>query len=526
MSKKKQKAKSIYNAESDEKDFQKTKRMFEFMQEHKRSQESIIEDIRQLLRPINERSLLLHIQSAIAAMPHREEVQMLKGMASPLRQMEYLIDLYYSTEDRINKDKINEDMWGQLISLLNEIEMSYFFTISGFEEDGFEQQREKAVSMATFIQAYSNPRFAYDEQVLERIQRHFIPFESEIMQEYGFGVDDIVRLLGHVEDLYNQKLTSCALQWETYRRDVSKWHAMTSFWIAKGIHDNKWAEQPEIRDMFQYISELGSVFLQPISQLYEVDVPRENVGSILKYLTYEKDQTTGRNIYYTDQRTYTSHPFIRIEDEYLCPVMKLSVEAVYDRLNVFLLNSKLKARYVAYKSKEVEAKVIEILDKIFPENAMRYAGYFIEPNKEQDILYVWDGFCFIIEVKDYAQRDPRIDPYKSFTRINDDFKRCIQKGFDQCRRVERVLLKDNDVVICNSPKCDNVAGIIRSEDIKDCFTIVVTRDTSAYIQTDLSNLLQKEPEAHYPWVVAIDDLEIFVMLLKKLKQENAVNAFS
>ena len=432
MSKKKQKAKSIHNAESDEKDFQKTKRMFEFMQEHKRSQESIIADIRQLLRPINERSLLLHIQSAIAAMPHREEVQMLKGMASPLRQMEYLIDLYYSTEDRINKDKINEDMWGQLISLLNEVEMSYFFTISGFEEDGFEQQREKAVSMATFIQAYSNPRFAYEEQVLERIQRHFIPFESEIMQEYGFGVDDIVRLLGHVEDLYNQKLTSCALQWETYRRDVRKWHAMTSFWIAKGIHDNKWAEQPEIRDMFQYISELGSVFLQPISQLYEVDVPRENVGSILKFLTYEKDQTTGRNVYYTDQRTYTSHPFIRIEDEYLCPVMKLSVEAVYDRLNVFLLNSKLKARYVAYKSKEVEAKVIEILDKIFPENAMHYAGYFIEPNTEQDILYVWDGFCFIIEVKDYAQRDPRIDPYKSFTRINDDFKRCIQKGFDQC----------------------------------------------------------------------------------------------
>lgn len=313
MSKKKQKAKSIRNTENGEKDFQKLKRMFEFMQEHKRSQESIIADIRQLLRPINERSLLLHIQSAIAAMPHRDEVPMLKGMASPLRQMEYLIDLYYSTENRTNMDKINENIWGQLITLLNEIEMSYFFTISGFEENGFEQQREKAVSLASFIQAYSNPKFAYDEQAIERIERHFTPFESEIIREYGFGVDDIVRLLVHVENLYNQKLTSCALELETYRRDSKKWYAITSFWEAKGIPLEKWAEQPEIRDVFLYMSELGSVFLQPISKLYEVDIPKEKVDSMLKFLTCEKEQIKGQNIYYTDQRAYTSRPFIRLE---------------------------------------------------------------------------------------------------------------------------------------------------------------------------------------------------------------------
>lgn len=526
MPKKKQKAKGIHNSENSENDFLELKNMFEYMQHQKRSQESIIADIRLQLRPINERSLLLHIQTAIVAMPHREEVQILKGMASPLRQMIYLVDLYYSTENRTNAEDINEGIWERLIVLLNEVEMSYFFTISGYEEKGLEQRQEKAVSLATFIQAYSNPRYAYDEQVIERIERHFAPFESEIIREYGFGVNDIVRFLVHVENLYNQKLTSCALQLETYRRDSKKWYAITSFWEAKGIPFSKWAEQPEIRDVFMYMSEPGTVFLQPISKLYELDVPKENIDAILLFLTYNKEQIPRQNIYYTDQREYTLHPFILLEEEYLCPVMKFSVEAVYNWLNEFLLNSKYKARYVTYKSKEVEKKVIEILDNIFPETASRFAGYSIEPNTEQDILYIWDGYCFILEVKDYAQRDPRIDPYKSYIRINDDFKRSVQKGFDQCKRVEEALMRNEDVVIYNSPKCDKAVGLIRSQDVKDCFTIVVTRETFAYIQTDLGNLLQKDPEAHYPWVVAIDDLEIFVLLLKKLKQKNAVDAFS
>ena len=42
----------------------------------------------------------------------------------------------------------------------------------------------------------------------------------------------------------------------------------------------------------------------------------------------------------------------------------------------------------------------------------------------------------------------------------------------------------------------------------------------------LSNLLQKESEAHYPWSVGIDDLEAFVLLMKKLKKGKLADVFS
>jgi hypothetical protein len=85
---------------------------------------------------------------------------------------------------------------------------------------------------------------------------------------------------------------------------------------------------------------------------------------------------------------------------------------------------------------------------------------------------------------------------------------------------------NEDVVIYDSQKCNKVAGVIKSEDVKDCFTIVVTRDSYSYIQTDLSHLLQKESDAHYPWSVGVDDLEVFVLLLKKLKKGKALDEFT
>lgn len=502
------------------------KEMLSYLQKHHRTQEAIMTDIQQILRPIKERSLMVHVQTALASIAHRDEVKILEGVASPMRQMVYLVDMFYATENRTNQKEIDSQDWKKLTKLLNEIEMSYFLTISGFEENGFEQQREKSVSLATFIQSYSNPRYAFNEQVLERIQRHFAPFEKNILDEFGFCIDDIVRFLIHVEYSYNQKYTNCMVQWATYLHDSRKWRELTKKFDERGIPPEEWANQPELKDLAAFGMELGSVFVLPTNCLYDIDIERARVDAILSFLTYRKDVLRSRSNYYTETREYTARPFILIGDEYICPYMKFSAEAVYDRLNEYLLSIKQKSKYVAHKAKEVEKKVKEVLDMIFTEDARRFTNYSIEPNIEQDLLYEQDGYCFIIEVKDYSQRSPRINPYQSYTRINDDFKRSIQKGYEQCRRVEKALMGERDVVIYDSQKCNKIAGVIKSDDVKDCFTIVVTRDSYAYIQTDLSNLLQKESEAHYPWSVGIDDLEAFVLLMKKLKKGKLADVFS
>lgn len=458
------------------------KDMFDYLQAHHRTQEAIMADIQRILRSVKERSLMVHIQSALASITHRDEVEILEGVASPLRQMVYLVDMYYATENRTDQKEIDTQDWKKLIKLLNEIEMSYFFTITGFEDNGFEQQREKSVSLATFIQSYSNVRYSFNEQVLERIQRHFAPFEKNILDEFGFGIDDIIRFLIYVEHCYNQKLTNCAVQWATYQRDSRKWRELTKIFDERGVPPEEWANQPELKDVAAFGMELGSVFVLSTSCLYDIDIERERIEAILSFMSYRKDVLKSRSNYYTETREYTTRPFILLEDEYLCPFLKFSAEAVYDRLNEYLLSIKQKDKYVAHKSKEVEKKVTEVLDIIFTDGVRRFTNYSIEPNTEQDILYEQDGYFFVIEVKDYSQRSPRINPYQSFMRINDDFRRSIQKGYEQCRRVEKALMGNEDVVIYDSQKCNRVAGVIKSNEVKDCFTIVVTRDSYAYIR--------------------------------------------
>lgn len=513
-------------SDRDVENMRKIHEMFEYMQQHHRTQEAIMSDIQRILRPIKERSLVIHVQSALASVAHRDEAEILKGVASPLRQMVYLVDMFYATDNRTNQKEIDSQNWEKLTKLLNEVEMSYFFTITGFESNEFELHEEKSVSLATFIQSYSNARYAFDEQVLERIQRHCAPFKSQILEAFGFGVDDIVRFLIHMERCYNQKLTNCAFQWATYQRDSRKWRELTKIFDERGVPPEEWANQPELKDVAAFGKELGSVFMIPKHSLYDIDIPKERVDAILSFLTYRKEDLISRSNYYTEKREYTERPIIAFDDEYLCPFLKFAAEAVYNRLNEYLLTTSKRDKYVAHKSKEVEKKVTEVLDKIFTDGARRFTNYSIEPNTEQDILYEQDGYCFVVEVKDYSQRSPRINPYQSYTRINDDFKRSIQKGYEQCRRVEKALMGNEDVVIYDSQKCNKVAGVIKSEDVKDCFTIVVTRDSYSYIQTDLSHLLQKESDAHYPWSVGVDDLEAFVLLLKKLKKGKALDSFT
>lgn len=502
------------------------KRTFEYLQEHARGQNAIVADIKSLLRPVKERSLMLHILSALASIAYRDESDLLEGVASPMRQLPYLIDLYYATENKTNREDITDDVWKRLTTLLNEAEMSYFFTITGYDEQGQDAKKEKSVSLATFIQSYSNPKYAYDEQVLERIQRHFAPFENDIVREYGFSPEEMVTFLIHVEYLYNKKWSDCIFQWATYMRDSSQWRELTKSFEAKGIPPEEWGNQPELINLVEVRKEQGAVFLQPSANLYDISLSHNKIDAMLAFLTYHKNQIGQKSACYTECREYTERPFIQLGNDYLCPIMKFSAEAVYDRLNEFMLAGKKKDKYVATKAKDVEKKVVEVLDKLFAGKGEKFTGYALEPNTEQDVLYVYDGYCFIVEVKDYALRSPRINPYQSYTRISDDFKRSIQKGFEQCRRVEKALMGNEDVTIYDSPRCNKIAGVIKSEDVRDCFTIIVTRDTYASIQTDLSNLLQKDDNVHYPWSVSIDDLEVMILLLKKLKGDKAADAFS
>ena len=117
-----------------------------------------------------------------------------------------------------------------------------------------------------------------------------------------------------------------------------------------------------------------------------------------------------------------------------------------------------------------------------------------------------------------------LDPIKAFEKIKSDFKKSIQYGYDQCKRVENKIDENNPFKIYDFKSKRFIYEIIPSR-ITEYYSIVVTQFKYGSIQANLENLLVKEEVALYPWSVCVDDLEAFVLILKKLRKGLAANHF-
>lgn len=56
---------------------------------------------------------------------------------------------------------------------------------------------------------------------------------------------------------------------------------------------------------------------------------------------------------------------------------------------------------------------------------------------------------------------------------------------------------------------------IRTKNVHDVFSIIVTLEKFSQIQTDLSLLLEVGDDIPFPYSICIDDLEVFLMTLRK-----------
>ena len=208
----------------------------------------------------------------------------------------------------------------------------------------------------------------------------------------------------------------------------------------------------------------------------------------------------------------------------MCPQHKFLIESFYDRINSKLSQVKLE-KYTQFKNRVLEKKVAEVFRKLFGKEILIFDSYYVDDKKsEQDLLVVFKGFYFIIEIKDSLFRAPMRDPIKAFDKIKSDFKKSIQNGYDQCVRVEKKFEKEKPFHIYDN-KTQKSLFEVRPKKVKDYFSIIVTQFKYGNIQTNLENLLIKDEDALYPWSVCIDDLEAFVLALNKLKKGMARTEF-
>lgn len=441
-----------------------------------------------------------------------------------MKQFVYLIDLYFSVEIGGYKTGMTDEEWMKITILLNEIEMTYFGDIGFFNESSEEglDLEKVSVSLQAFLEYFGNAQLSYEEQTLERFERNCGSFETDVKRLFGFTVSEAISFCAHIKDIINKKLNDC----NYYALHPDEWPKLTSKFIDRGVSNpGDWWNEPELAVFKEYMFRPGFVFIHSKDELTKIALSEDVVENLIKFLTYSKDAKKGSIVYYADKNPYFDMPLIALDlNDFLCPPHKFLIECFYNRINETLAND-LGLKYSQFKNQMLEKKVAEIFRSLFGKEVQIFNSYYFDSNQtEQDILIRFKRFYFIIEVKDCLFRAPMRDPIKAFEKIKTDFKKSIQYGYNQCKRVEDKIAKGVPFKIYDHKTKKFIHEVIPSR-IEDYFSIVVTQFKYGGMQTNLQNLLKKDEEDLYPWSVCVDDLEAFVLILKKIKKGLAVAQF-
>ena len=488
--------------------------------------EEIVAELQNELRPVKEESLLIHAMRLIAELGSRTSSTLYEHLHSPMRQTLYLIDVYYSVEDREEAAELDDERRERIAKLLDEIEMTYFVNIGFSNEGGLygdERDGQVEVSLGTFIGYFSNASLSYEEQTRDRIVRYFKPYNEFIESKYGFSVDEALQFISHTRRLNNDKLNDIvrpyADTYSFYATHPEEWRKLTAKFEAIGVTDPRdWWYEPELSGMMKTLTtNPGEVHIHPKEELLDVEIEAERLEKIVDFFSYDKEAQKGETIYYAGKHHSELHPLIRMGERYVCPINKFLLEGMYNRIDEALLKDPaVGKKYKKDKDKAFEKKVEELFREFFPTKAKVFANYCVDGEAENDLLVVIGNTCLVVEIKDCSFRAPFRDPIKAFPRIKRDFANAVQLGYEQCKRVEEILLSGDDVDILDAGNMHKVMYRLKSRNIEEVWSIVVTDFKYGVIQTNLETLLKKEDEALFPWSVCADDLEAMFLLMRKM----------
>lgn len=491
---------------------------------NRRTQEEIINDIATILHKIRKDTFLPFVLQMMNFIQFRDSLDEFKILKSPLKQFAYLIDLYLS-KDHLETENISDEKdWKEILKLLDEIEMTYFGEIGFFEENQTEDfQLDKiSVSMKSFFDYYTNGQLSFDEQTISRIKSNISRFDDEVFQEYGFKTEDLIKFSLSLNNILQETADRCLY----FKQYPEKWEELISNFIARGIDDPRdWAYQPELKDFIGFMTRPGYIFILVKEDLASTNLSDSIIDSLIEFFRYDENKAKKQTVYYADNRQYFETPLIILKNnELLFPNGKFLLEAFYNRVNSQLSLTK-KEKYTQFKNKMLEKKCFEIFKNFFKGDAKIFTSFYfdITNRMEQDLAIFYKGTFLIIEIKDFKFRAPLRNPIKAFDKIRSDFKGGIQKAYDQCKRLEDKIEEKKDFKIYEL-KTGKELFEIRPKKIKHLYSIIVTQHKYGGIQTNLQELLVKDRNDLYPWSVCIDDLEIFLLTLLKLKKDSAISS--
>lgn len=459
-------------------------------------------------------ALIKFLAFQMIQMENRDENSFIKGLGSPLRQLMYAGDLAIQTPKAPGPLKIAlesdqwEADWEEIKQLLIDIESVYFKTqtaTAATEED----QRKLLVAGPMFMTYYYNGNLSYHEQNSERIERTFSNNRDLLSEKTGITAADILAFREAAVTLTDARINNA------YR--IGATPSLKIFVDSKGQEepdiDNLTEEEKQIfADFKTLLFSPGDIFMFTSDQFPESLITKEKAERIFSLLSCSQEERD-EIIYYTQDSLLMAKPLYRTpEGKYILIHSNQFFTAAYDMLFGIV---KADHPHRAYKQRDqlLEQKVLEVLQRFFGKEAHFYTGYYVDGKSEQDILMLYKGMALIIEVKSAAYRGPLRDLSKAYERLASDFKASVGYAYEQTWRVKKKFLEGKPFDVCNEK--GKVLYTIQPNRYTDVFSVIVTLERLGLVQSDLSLLLKIEEEDNYPWSICVDDLEVFLLALRR-----------
>lgn len=437
-------------------------------------------------------------------------------LSSPMRQLYFLGGLLVTSDPANGIDvQFTPDKWEKIVELLNEIEAEYyqiFFPKEGEEIDD-EWKKVREVAMPSFLSYFNQGPLNFEEQTINWVRDLFSQLDTIIESSVNLKTEDFIQFYENLDQLNQSNFQSFSTKTGRLRSDWKKYSKLQI-----GHTD----DMPEMMlDMFEerlplmtFMADHGIIDRFYPEEIVSATLPIDKVQNIIQLLSTNREQND--YLYYTATRPGNplyEKPIIDIgEGMFQVFEVKQVIHAIEKLLeNICSTTTENTTKLIDKKGKLLEKRIVELLNSFFKKDYEVFVGYYVD-NCEQDILFLWKGYAFIIEAKGYKLNEPFRDPDKAFVRIKNDFKSCIGYGYSQTKRVEQKFV--DQVPLRITDKNGNLLKEIDTTKYEDNdFSIIVNLKSFGQIQNNLSTLLEKEEDDVFPWAVRLDDLEVFILTL-------------
>lgn len=428
---------------------------------------------------------------------------------SKLKDFFYLVALNAFSDKTDTKEfDFSPALIGELADKLNNIKDEY--RVQKF----FDYNDDSVLHEMAFRNHFDNGVLSYVEQDLEKIRNVLSVFDDVIIEAFGLDADFLIEFYKATELISKIKFEH--IFEFSHSKEFIELHKKID---AKEISFSDGFDLlPEnIQDAYLTFHSKPHAYLMFSKEDLYRTLPSKKVDRFLEIFSCPVNSKSSIN-YYTDSNPLELAPILEIsKNRYLHICQKQIPIAAYKYFYNFLINQQAsKDKIRKHRDKSLERKTGEMFRSFFSSNgAFFYENYFVQRGHEQDLLVIYKGTAVIVEIKASKLREPFRNIEKAVVRLKDDFKDSIQYGYTQCRRVEERFYGNVSFDITDEK--GKVLYTVNPSKIHSVFSIIVTLERFGSLQTDLSLLLQKEDAADYPWSAYIDDLEIFLLSLRQMR---------